>query len=286
VEIGVLVLLVLLERARPDLWVRRRWAALPLPRPALPLRVPAPIALAGVDARRLLLRASMLGVVFVLYMALRHAFPTAAYDGVNHLVGMYLAFAGLLVLALAASFAGRDRGVELLAALPCGPRTVVRGWAVLLLATSVVAYLLMLDQRYGRAEPEYTGYLPDPWELAQGPLLILGGGLLGVLLARVLPGWLAAVIGVVSTVMWTVLSSDNGAQMLAPVIEWIQYREHDSLVILQPGSFAWHNGFLLGLCGLGLVAAMLRESGRRAPLLATGAVLLGGTVAAAVLALP
>lgn len=141
--------------------------------------------------------------------------------------------------------------------------------------------------RYGRDEPAYATLLPDLSELAQGPVVLLGGGLLGLLLARLMPGAVAAPVGVVLGIAWVAWLSREGTTtvMLAPMIEWIQYRE-DDLVVVEPGSLSWHNAYLLGLCGLGLVAALLREPGRRRGLVAAGAVLLAGTAAAGALALP
>lgn len=288
-EIGLIVLLVLLERSRPDLVVRRWWAGLPVPRPALPLRVPAPVALAGVDARRLALRISVIGVAFALYKLFWRDLPDDAYSGVNLTVGFYLAFLGLGVLAVTAAIAGRDRGQELLDALPCGPRSRVLGWVVVLTVLAAIQYALLAGLRFGHyetgSEPSYAALLPDAWELAQGPLMLLGGGLLGLLLSRLVIAWVAVPVGVVLGVMWVGSFQSLDLTMLAPLTEWIQYPE-DGQVIVEPGNLAWHNGYLLGLCGLGVVAALLVEKGRRTGLLLAGTAITAATVVAGVLSLP
>ncbi len=69
------------------------------------------------------------------------------------------------------------------------------------------------------------------------------------------------------------------------MIELVQYRE-DERIVIEPGSFAWHNGYLLGLCAMGVVAVLLCEGGRRRTLLAVGGVLAVATTAAGALALP
>lgn len=283
----LVVAVILLERARLDLHVRRWWARLPLRRPALAVAVPVPIALAGLDVRRWAVRVVVLPISFVLYAMFARPYRLDEYEGVNGLVGFYLALIGLGVLAIVAALAGRDREVELLAALPAGPRSRVLGWTALLTVLALAEYALLVLSRYGRDEPAYAILLPDLWELAQGPVVLLGGGLLGLLLARLMPGAVAAPVGVVLGIAWVAWLSRDGATtvMLAPMIEWIQYRE-DDLVVVEPGSLSWHNAYLLGLCGLGLVAALLREPGRRRGLVAAGAVLLAGTAAAGALALP
>lgn len=286
-EVLGLVLLVLVERFRPDLFVRRAVAGLPVPRPALPVRVPVPVALAGIDLRRLSLRVATVLAAYVLWRVYSPALPADPYEGVNGLVGFYLAFVGLVVLAVVAATSGRDRGQELLTALPAGPRARVLGWALLLGLAALLEYVLLAAVRFGREEPAYAALLPNAWELAQGPLMLLGGGLLGLLLARLVPGWVAAPVGVVLGVFWVVVLSlgTSAALMLAPVTEWVQFRE-DGRVLLHPGDFGWHNAYLAGLCALGLIAALLREAGRRRGLLVGGAVALLATAAAGALALP
>jgi hypothetical protein len=289
VEISVLVLGVLFERLRPDLRVRRWWARHGWsPAIGSGVAVPVPVALAGVDTRRMLLRPSTLFVGYVLWRVFAPALPPlSAYDGVNRTVGFPLAFLGLFVLVLVATLAGRDRGEEIVAATPRGESAPAQSWLALLLAVAVLEYGVLALLRFGRDEPTYGELLPGAWQLAQGPLLLVGGGVLGLLAARLLPGWVAAPVAAVLAVLWvgTLSATFTGLTMLAPVVEWIQYHE-DGRVTVEPGSFGWHNAYLLGLCGLGMVAVLLLASRQRVRLLAVGAALAVGTVTAGALALP
>jgi len=284
-EISVLVLGILLEKVRPDLWLRRRLRG--LRRIGGALRVPVPVALAGLDARRLLLRPSTLFVLYVLYRVFSPALPADAYEGVNRMVGFSLAFVGVGALVLLASIAGRDRGVELLDATPARPRSRLLSWVVLLIAFALIEYGLLALLRFGRVEPSYATLLPDAWALTQGPIMLLGAGILGVLLARLVPAWVAAPVGAVAVIAWVGLLSDTVERttMLAPVVEWIQWHE-DKRIVVEPGSFAWHNAYLLGLCGLGVVALMLTAPGRRRGLVVMGTALTAATAVAGALALP
>ena len=291
-EIAAFVLGVLFEKARPDLKLRRWWSRraprLPLPLGTGIRRVPVPVALAGLDVRRLLLRPSAVLAAYVLYRVYGPALPIGdAYEGVNRLTGTSIAGVGLVVLVLVAAIGGRDRGVELVEATPADRRSPILSWLVLLGAMAALEYGLLALLRFGRAEsPVYGDLLPDAWQLAQGPIMLIGGGLLGLLAARLMPAWVAAPLTVVLAVAWVgTFSSSFGLTMLAPVIEWIQYRE-DERVLLEPGSFAWHNAYLLGLCALGVVALLLTVPGRRRTLLAAGSVLAVGTAVAGALALP
>lgn len=288
-EILLVVGLLLLERLRFDLPVRR-WCARFFPRPAFgpAWNVPVPVALAGFDVRRLLPRLiTVLAAVLLLRTALAGR-PSTAYDGVNQTVGFYWAITGLFVLILVATVGGRDRDNEALAALPVGGRPRVAGWAVTLLLAAAVVYGLAGLRLRQVGGASYDALLPNAWELAQAPLMILGGGLLGLLVARLLPVWAAVPVATVGAIFWTgAVGATRDWVVLAPMYEWVKYDERNAAAaVLHPGSFGWHNAFLLGLCGLGLVAALLRERGPRRALIAGGVVLTAATVAAALLALP
>lgn len=284
-EVLAAVALVLLERMRPDLHVRRAWAGLAVPRPALPLRVPVPVALAGLDLRRLAVRITAGLLAYVLWRTYASPLDPDAYGGLTRLVGFIPAILGLGVLAVVAATAGRDRGQELLDALPASSRSRVLGWAVLLVGAALAEYAVLAAVRFGRDEPSYAALLPDAWQLAAGPLMLLGGGLLGLVVARVVSAWAAAPVAVVLGIAGVVALDRGGTTMLAWAVEWVQYRE-DGRVVVEPGSFGWHNAYLLGLCALGLIAALLREPGRRRGLVVAGALALAGTTLAGALALP
>ncbi len=290
-EIAVFVLGVLLEKTRPDLWLRRWWAsrasALPMRLGSGVRRVPVAVAVSGLDARRLLLRPTALVAVYVLVRFAMHPLPAdKPYDGVNHLIGFFLGFIGLATMVIVASIAGRDRGVEIIDATPADRRSPVLSWVVLLSVLAALEYVALLIVRFARAEPPYAELLPDAWQLTQGPIMLLGGGLLGLLAARLVPSWVAAPGAMILAIFWVgTFSNGLGITMLSPVIEWIQYRE-DNRVVVEPGSFAWHNAYLLGLCGLGVVAVLLTVPGRRRALVVAGAVIAVATAVAGALALP
>ena len=285
-EILVIAALLLAEWRRPDLYVRRWWTRV-MPQSSMGIvgRVPAPAALAGFDLRRLAPRFLTVLVALVMWRALSTDRPVQAYDGVNQTIGLYWAMLGLLVLALTASVGGRDREHEVLAALPVSPRVRLRGFTVTLLLASLAVYGLAAVRWNLNHGGSYDALLPDPWELAQPSLLVLGGGLFGLLMARLLPVWAAVPVAVVTTVMWTgVLTGSTEWAMLAPLVEWVAYVDGDEeATALVSGSLAWHNAYLAGLCVLGVVAAHLRESGPRRGLLVLGGAATAATVTAAVL---
>lgn len=288
-EILLIAGLLLIERLRLDLPVRRWWARVaPRPTFALAGRVPVPVALAGFDVRRLVPRVLTVLTIALMLRVLSSKVPTNAYEGVNQTIGFYWALVGLAALVLVATVGGRDREEESLAALPVSPRTRVLGLGLTVVAAALAVHGLAVLRLLAVEQESYDALLPGPWEVAQPALMVLGGGLLGLLLARLLPVWAAVPVAAVAAIMWTGgVGATERWVMLAPLVEWVQYDEDNSAArLVQPGSLAWHNGYLLGLCGLALLAALLREPGPRGRLVAAGVILTGATVGAALLALP
>ena len=129
--------------------------------------------------------------------------------------------------------------------------------------------------------------------LAMGPLATLGGPLLGVAVARWAPFRGSALLGVVVLVVWTAFpASDDrgGAARLAaawPVLFDEHVGAHEKIVsTTMVGSIDpfWALGWVLCLCGLAAVAALLRDPEHRRALLAAGAGLAVGAAACFVLA--
>ena len=123
--------------------------------------------------------------------------------------------------------------------------------------------------------------------IALGPVAALGGPLLGVAVARWAPFRGSALVGVVTLVFLSALPSgaSNPWRLLTP---WpALYDEHantrtgqliDSALV--PGfDHGWVVAYLLCLCGLAAVAALLRDPPHRRLLLVTGAALAVGAAA-------
>lgn len=128
---------------------------------------------------------------------------------------------------------------------------------------------------------EHVGGVMDraqrPAELAVIPLCALGGGLLGVAVAEWLPWRGAPLVVLFALIAWVVAVFDRGdLRWTAP---WSMTSEYADEIVL-PGSHLWHAVYLLGLGLLAAVAALLRHPSHRRPLLALGAALWIGTLAA------
>jgi hypothetical protein len=128
--------------------------------------------------------------------------------------------------------------------------------------------------------------------VAMGPVAALGGPLLGVAVARWAPFRGSALIGVVTLVFLTALPSEEaspGRLLSAWPVLVDEYVDDGGGAIVRssfvPGvEPVWALAYLLCLCGLAVVAALLRDPEHRRPLLGAGAVLGVGAVACFLLA--
>jgi hypothetical protein len=184
-----------------------------------------------------------------------------------------LAWGTLLAANLAATRARRDRTTELLASLPAAAET--RTAAQALAATTTLplsAAILAAWWAYGQLRYPATIGTPRPGELAVGPLLVLGGGAAGVLVARWLPTVLAGPAAVVATV---VLQLNWGAEDHR--WRWLHFVAWEPVTVdpwLEVRPAGWHLTYLLGLVVLAGALAVARH-GLRRPL----AAVLAGAVA-------
>lgn len=128
---------------------------------------------------------------------------------------------------------------------------------------------------------------PGFWHLAQGPLSVLGGGLLGIMVGRWAPYPGVALLVMVAMVAWNlVTSSIESWGPLGTSVSWERYTDDGSWAGLYPGSPFWHDVYLAALCGMAAAGALLRDVANRLPLLAVGALLTASAALAGWAALP
>jgi hypothetical protein len=233
------------------------------------------------------------GVVLLLYFLVLGGAQAAgdglaARDAVHHvllIVGLlWFGPATFLVTNLVASSAHRSHADAQLAAAPlsASARTLATCLGVLgptAAATGFAAILWLV---------EHTG---DPVSRAQGaaelaviPLCTLGGGLLGVAVARWLPWRGLPLMVLFALIAWVVAVMERGAVWwTAP---WTMSPAYYQTSTMGAGSHGWHAVYLFGLALLAGVTALLRYRSHRRLLLAFAAVTWIGTVTAGWVQLP
>ena len=115
--------------------------------------------------------------------------------------------------------------------------------------------------------------VPGVWHLLQGPVNVLGGTLLGIVLALWAPARPTPALGLIVMVLVNLWLNQHGPQELeggtlglfGPMVSWAQWGPlgSDHWYRLLPGDPAWHTVYLLGLCGMAVAGSLLRVTGAR-----------------------
>jgi hypothetical protein len=237
-------------------------------RSAAPSGSPARLvwALAGVEGRRLLRHPAFLSLLGLALLVLGGAaFGEEVADVLDRgdvdvsLVVTLVAWGTLLATNLAALRVRRDRAGELYGTLPTPAAARTLGHLLATLAALPVALALPAAWWISSElnDPAATVGRPRLAELAVGPLLVLGGGATGVLVARWAPTALAGPVAVVATV---VLQSNLGHEH--PELRWLHFVADQPAVLdpwLEVRHAGWHLVYLLGLVVLAGTLAVGRH---------------------------
>lgn len=185
------------------------------------------------------------------------------------------AYYGVLVYFAAWAVASRDRRAharELLAPAPLPATTRVAGLCVAALLPAAVCALVVLSLHAMHLARDLYVVAPGAGHLLQPVATVLGGALLGVMVARLtrLPGAaLLVMIAMIALDVW--LSSLEDGSLLGTFMTWTVYAPGPQWTSLHAGSAGWHSAYLLSLCAMAACGAFLRESPHRGRVLATGA---------------
>jgi hypothetical protein len=259
-------------------------------RPALsPL--PVAVVLGLQEGRRIVLHPiALVGLALMTVLVLvvgdngsRDAFEVVA-TGPTFFYGVFTYFAANLV----ASRDGRAHSGELLAAVPSLRSTLVAGLCLAALVPTALSAAFLAAVHASNLLRGLYVVVPDVWHLAQAPLTVLGGALLGIMVARWtrVPG--VALLVMIAMVLYNAWISEHDArvQPLGTYVSWATWAAHPDWAGMEPGSPPWHVAYLMALCAMAACGSFLRDTDRPWRVVGLGAVLTAVAVVPAVAQLP
>jgi hypothetical protein len=200
-------------------------------------------------------------------------------------------YPGTFTILVGGLVATRDRRAdsrEMLAPVPGRPQERTLALLVASLLPALVGLGLVLALHVSFLLAGSYVVAPSVWHLLQGPVTIVGGTLLGVMVATWAPARSTAVITMVAMValsMW--LSGDSPRNLFSPVTMWALWGSSGTTWVgTWDGSAAWHLIYLVGLCGMAAAGAMVRVAERRTTVVVLGLAALAVTVLAGIGQLP
>jgi hypothetical protein len=237
-----------------------------------PTAMPTVLRLAAKESRRLVMHpATLVGWALLGFMFFVGAFvdpgPVIAFDQITTGTTFY---PGLFCVLAAHMVTTRDQRAgtgELLDSVPATREQRVAGLLIAAWAPAMIALgLNLLIRAYFVWQDVYV-VVPGAGHVLQGPVTVLGGALLGIMLGLWLPQRVTPVLAMVVLVIGSiVLTSPPYTETLyAPLVSWVDWGPYDGTkwYALEEGNPGAHVVYLLGLCGLAGVAAWLRVTDRR-----------------------
>jgi hypothetical protein len=246
-------------------------------------------ALVRQESRRLVLHPAfvvglVLTIVGAVYTTLR---AEQSRDVIGSLTSGPTFFTGLLGLFAANLVTTRDRragSTEVLTPVPGREhdRTLALIVASLLPAGLTLVVVATFHALY--LSRDFYGNIPAPGMLLQAPVTVWGGCLLGIMVGRWAPVRAAPVlfvVGLMAVNIWTE-GADPQRRLFGLMTSWLEWstRSPNRETPFIAGSPTWHLVYLVALCLLAAVAALLRTAPRRRGLLAL-AVMAASTVVVA-----
>lgn len=249
--------------------------------------------LARLESRRLTLHPAMLVgwglLLFMLTVNILDKGPVMAFDMVTTGTTFY---PGLFCVLAAHMVTTRDRRAGTEDLLGSVPATREQRMLALFVAAWVPALLALIANfaiRQYFVWQDVFVEVPGLAHVIQGPVTVLGGSLLGIMLGLWLPQRATPVLSMVGLIAVSIaLGSVHNGAALAPLVSWADWGPTDGTVwyALEPGNPGAHVVYLLGLCGMAAAAASLRVTPRRLPAVGIGFVCLALAVWGGVSQLP
>ena len=251
--------------------------------------LPVWIVLGRTELRRILLHPVLLGSLAFVVLAGgldRGTGPREAYAMVTS-AGVF--FLGPFAFFAANLLASRDRrhgSEDWLSSLPAPRRDRTAALLVACAGPAVLVTLLALITYAVYAAAGQMADHPVVLEVLAVCLGVLGGALLGVMVARWAPFPGAALLVMVALVAFHVSLRDDQV-LLGAYVEFARWGETpEAWAGVIDGSRAWHAVYLAGLCAMAAIGALLVDVRRRTTVFALGVAVAAATALAGWAQLP
>ena len=232
---------------------------------------PVVLVLAAKEARRLVTHpATLVGwglLTFMFAVNVADAEVISAFDmvttGPTFYPGLFCVLAGHMVTT-------RDQragGGELLGSVPATREQRVLALLVAAWIPALIALGLNVAFRTYFVWQDVYVEAPGAGHILQGPVTVLGGAVLGIMLGLWLPQRVVPVLAMVVLVAGSVAlsSNENVGAYFGPLVSWVDWGPYEgrSWYALEAGGPGAHVVYLLGMTGLAGCAAWLRVTRRR-----------------------
>lgn len=232
---------------------------------------PVVVGLAAKEARRLVLHpATVVGWGLLAVMFTVGAFDGGAIIAFDQVTTGPTFYPGIFCVLAGHMVATRDHRAGSAELLRSVPATREQRMLALLLAAgapALVALVLNATVRGYFVWQDVYVEAPGAFHVLQGPVTVLGGCLLGLMLGVWLPQRVVPVLAMVILVGGAiVLANDEGrGSYFAPLVSWVDWGPYDGKKWygLDAGNPGAHVLYLAGLCGLAAVGAWMRVSANR-----------------------
>jgi len=244
----------------------------------------AALALARAEGWRLLRSPALVPAALLLGMSSFNSPPLVSLGDLTRqspFSCLFVAAMTMVAVNLAVRRARRHRTEEIYGAAPISAAVRTGGHLLSVLwPAAATGAVLVLQLGYWRLWREASGWF-SPADLATGPILVLGAGMLAVLVTRLWPSVLVIPLTCAAIVAVELFAStpQAGTSGMASLAFWVA---PEASAVLPPRPGAVHVVYLLGLTALASVTALF--IGRRRPrLVVMAGVALAVTVAAGVI---
>lgn len=254
------------------------------------------LPLARLESRRILLHpVTLLGWGFLSWaLAItvpRDHGPRNAHEMVDTLITFYPGIMLILVGNLVATRDHRAGSLEMLRAVPMRARERTAALLLAALPPAVVGLAVVLAAHaINLSLGRYDGHdQPSVGQFLQGPVTLAGAVLLGVMVGRWTTARMAAVLVVVAMVAANVWlnGQEETYAYFGPMMGWARWGAYaEAWGGMYAGSPEWRLGYLLGLCGLAALGALLPVVKRPRLVVLAGLVVLGLTALCGALMVP